>query len=79
MEPKMYKRVTVEFIHEVDGKMQPDEIDLLQLMKTRPTGYGQGVFEAHITAFLEQLGMVKPQFVGMYRRLKEPPFIELEM
>ena len=40
--PKMYKRMTVEFVHEVNGKMEPDEIDLVQLMSRHPTAHGPG-------------------------------------
>jgi hypothetical protein len=76
MKPKAYKRMTVEFFHEVDGKPQADEIDLIQLMG-QGIAHGPGVLETRIVELLLQLGMVKPRVAGIYQRLKEPPLIEL--
>jgi hypothetical protein len=73
---KAYKRITVEFTHEVEGQRQPETMDFVEECNTG-RGYGIGVFESRVVAVLEQCGVVKPQFVSLDQHLSEPPLIEI--
>jgi hypothetical protein len=73
---KAYKRITVEFTHEVEGQRQPETMDFVEECNTG-RGYGLGVFESLVVGFLEQSGLVKPQFVSLDQHLSEPPLFDL--
>ena len=73
---KAYKRITVEFTHEVEGQRQPATMDFVEECNTG-RGYGLGVFESLVVGFLEQSGLVKPQFVSLDQHLSEPPLFDL--
>ncbi len=76
MKLKAYKRMTVEFFHEVDGKLTTGKLDFVRECNTG-LSYGRDGLETRIVEVLEQSGMVKPQIVSIYHRLDEAPMIEL--
>lgn len=72
---KAFKRITVEFSHEVDGQRKSDTIDFVR--GCNGVAYGQGAMEIHVGAVLVQMGLVKPKVVRIDSRLSEPPLIFL--
>lgn len=73
---KAYKRLTVEFLHEVDGKMKTGSLDFVQELGTG-IAYQRDAFESHIVDVLKELGHTNPRFAGLYNRFDEPPFFLL--
>jgi len=73
---KAYKRITVEFFHEVDGKQTTGSMDFVLECNTG-ISYERDAFDSHIVGVLEQAGMVKPRVASIYHRIAEPPLLEL--
>ena len=70
---KAYKRLTVEFFHEVDGKLKTGSLDFVKEANTG-VAYQRDAFESHIVEVLKELGLINPRFAGIYNRFDEPPF-----
>ena len=73
---KAYKRISVDFFHEVDGKQTPGRMDFV-LEGNTGIAYERDAFNSHIAAVLEQVGMVKPRVVSIDDHVEEPPLLEL--
>lgn len=73
---KAYKRITVEYFHEVDGKLKTGRMDFVCETNTR-TGYTREAFESRIVEVLKYAGVIKPQIASVYHRIEEPPLLEL--
>jgi hypothetical protein len=76
MQPKAFKRITVEFVHEVDGKLKPESLDFVQELGTG-IAYQRDAFDSHIVEVLKEIGHTNPRVVSVYQRIKEPPMFQV--
>ena len=74
---KAYKRLTVEFFHEVDGKIKTGSLDFVQELGTGNAWVHRDAFESRVVEILKELGHTNPRFAGLYNRFDEPPFFLL--
>lgn len=75
-QPKAFKRITVEFSHEVSGERKPASMDFVQSCNSG-IAYQSGVFESHVAEVLKQCGVVKPEITRIDSRLNEPPMFQI--
>jgi len=71
-----FKRLTVEFFHEVGEQQKADRMDFVQRANTG-ISMTRDAFESNVVETLKQIGMVKPRIVGTDHHLNEPPMFEL--
>jgi hypothetical protein len=76
MQPKAFKRISVEFTQEVNGERKPATMDFVRESNSR-LAHTPGAFENHVVEVLEKCGAVKPEVTHIDMRLGEPPFIEI--
>jgi hypothetical protein len=71
-----FKRITVEFTHEVDGQPKIARMDFVRRTNTG-ISMSRDAFESNVVETLQQVGMIKPRIIGIDHHTLEPPLFEL--
>lgn len=73
---KAFKRISVEFTHELEGRRQPEKLGFVQECNTG-LSFGEGAFELYVAQTLRDIGVVQPEIVRIDEHLGEPPLLLL--
>ncbi len=73
---KTFKRISVEFTHELEGRRLPETLGFVQECNTG-LAFGPGAFESHVAQALREIGVVQPEIIRINEHLDEPPLLLL--